>query len=259
MNEHPSRAMQAARIAAEVAALVERAERDPTPASGLTATKQRRAKGDIRDEDHRIENGATVRRSTARAPLSLSVLDPPKAGEPQRKALGALDTTLTHEERVALARMVAAAFVSEGRISIGNYGGATASSDPGQRMPFNAREQAALEARRYVWKRIPLTYQRDLEFLTLWIAGGGKAPIDVATWSRKYGSTADARVASGIFRGSYKRLAEMVCELLLHHDTEVARRKAEARAAEDRRQLLLGNSLDPKENLHHVAKKHVKS
>lgn len=220
-------------------------ERGPTPASGLTVTKQRRDKGDVRDERVERENGAIQDRSRARPPLSIGILEPSRPGEPIRKATGALDACLTRPEAEALARFVYGSFVGEGRVPSSNYSGVSGSSDPARRMPFNDRERAHIAARQHVWKKVPEGCRRDLQFLTMWVAGGGKSPVAIDEWGKRYVGTTDPRVASGAFKGSFKRLAELVAEILLQYDHELAKKRAEAKAEEDRKQLLRGNSIDP--------------
>lgn len=239
------RRVQEARERSGRARMARGMERGPTPASGLVVTEQRREKGDIRDEDHEIENGAKVRRSRARPPLWIGVLEPPQPGEPQRKPGGALDNCLSREEAVALARFVYGTFIGEGRLPSSNYSGVSSSSDPTRRMPFNDRERAFIAARQHIWKKVPDGSRRDLQFLCAWIAGGGKAPISVEEWARRYIGTSDARVANGAFKGSFKRLAEMVAEILLQYDTDLERKRMEKRQEEERLQLLRGNSIDP--------------
>lgn len=245
IREH-NRRLQAERIAREVERL-SASQPTPSEAHGVTATRERKARGDVRDEKVVRENGATQQRSRARAPLWIGVIEPQHPGEPERKPTGALDAVLTKDEATALARFVYGSFIGEGRVPSSNYSGTSTSSDPARRSLFTAREQAFIAARQHVWKRVPETCRRDLQLLTMWIAGGGKAPIDPTEWGKRYGGTTDPRVASGIFKGSFKRLAELVADILFEYDIAQDRKRAEARHAEERRRLLLGNSMDPVE------------
>jgi hypothetical protein len=219
--------------------------RGPTPAGGLTATPQRKAREDVADEDFTLPNTAVVKRSRTRAPLSLTILQPPRPEDPHKPTMGQLDTALEMDERQCLARFIAATVAAEGKISISSYGGASSPSDPTQRQHFTQREKDEIGCRQHVWKNLPLAAQRDIELLTSWVLNDGRAPLDPIEWGKRYGKTEDKRVAGGVLRGAFRRLAEAVRELQGEFDITQARKRAEARAIEERRRLRLGNGLPP--------------
>lgn len=224
-----------------------RDEWQPTPASGLVATKERKSRGDVKDENFELPNSAVVRRSKTRAPLSLTILEPPAIGDPHKPAMGHLDKALEPHERFALARFIAATVAAEGRIAGGGYGGAVTASDPTQRQHFTQREKDEIGCRQFVFKRLPFAQQRDIELLTSWVLNDGRAPVDPVEWGRRYARTEDNRLANGVVRGAFRRLAETVHDFQHEHDTLLSRRRAEMRAAEERRRLRAGNSLPPEE------------
>jgi len=228
--------------------------RGPSAASGMVATPERGRHGPVENEKHYADNGAEVRRTRVKSPMSLPVTRQAALQDAQRAAQGEaaespklrlsqLDKALTECEANALARFYAGTIAAAGRAPGGSYGNSTGRTAPGERIPLTERQRRDIQARQFVWKRLAFPQQRDIDLLCRWIANDGSAPISAESWALKYGATGDKRVAQGVFVGSIKRLAESVNELLVEFEVQQSRVRNERRAEAERRTLLMGNGL----------------
>lgn len=232
--------------------------RGPSAASGMVATAERGRHGPIEDEKHYADNGAEVKRSRVKSPMSLPVTRQAALQDAQRAAIGQqletpklklsqLDKALTEAEANAVARFYAGTVAAAGRAPGGSYGQSTGRTPPSERVPLTERQRKDIQARQFIWKRLAFPQQRDIDLLCRWIANDGSAPISAEQWALRYGATGDKRVAQGVFVGSIKRLAETVNELLVEFEILQSRARNEKRAEADRRTLKIGNNLDPNE------------
>ncbi len=197
-------------------------------------TPQRAKKAGGFKEDNLGLPGAPVPRATAKAALTH-----PEASE--RRTF--LDRALEDMEVHALFRFCIARQVSNGRMRLSPQDDRLpipVQNDGTGRLPFGERERREIDAHQFVYSRLPMESQRDIDIFVDQIfpptdKRGREFYISPNEFGAMVSRSTDDRVNKGAYIGTFKKLAHHLNHLYVEWELNLFRRTQEAKVAKKSR------------------------
>jgi len=157
----------------------------------------------------------------------------PKTSAPLRRMLSALDHVLHPVERYALERFFEGTLAAQGKIRITNYTGVNAGGNGNNIMPINDRSRREMQAANFVFWRIPIPSQQELQAFYFEMIGESQTdqPSLIELAKQTIGTT-DERKAMGAYLATFRKIGQELYHAYIEFETlEVKTRNAKKNLA----------------------------